>query len=220
VLASFAERSCQVEVVEPGGLLDAVAAEVKLGYGAVVLGIGDRFGEEGLPDDVSEVLARTDVPVVLVRRPRGLTRTTPWSFARALVPVAGSRTARAAQEIAFGISTSIGTETVLAHISTDGHDRPSGVGGEVLAHASGHGVDVGARVQTIERPSSAPGAEIVTLAREVAADLVVVGASQRTAVDTQFLGQMTTEILRRCPATVVAVVLPTEPPPPTTPVTG
>lgn len=43
-------------------------------------------------------------------------------------------------------------------------------------------------------------------------DLVVVGATQRTAAGTQFLGQTTTEILRTCPATVVAVVLPTEAP--------
>ena len=224
VLASLGDRPVQVEVVEGDRLLDAVAAEVKLGYGVVALGIGEDVGEHGLPDEVSEVLARTAVPVVLVRRPRGLRRTTPWSFGRALVPVAGSRTARAAQEIAFGISSSIGTETVLAHISTNGHTpdghspdghgpgeghRSTPVGDEVLAHASGHGVDVGARVQTIERPSAAPGAEIVALAQEVGADLVVVGASQRTAVETQFLGQTTTEILRRCPVTVVAVVLPT-----------
>jgi nucleotide-binding universal stress UspA family protein len=63
-------------------------------------------------------------------------------------------------------------------------------------------------VQTIERASTSPGAEIVRLAREVSADLVVVGATRRAAADTQFLGQTTTQILLHCDATVIAVVLP------------
>jgi hypothetical protein len=37
---------------------------------------------------------------------------------------------------------------------------------------------------------------------------VVVGATRRTAADTQFLGQTTTQMLLRCDATVIAVILP------------
>jgi nucleotide-binding universal stress UspA family protein len=128
-----------------------------------------------------------------------------------LVPVAGSRAGRAAQEVAFGISSSIGTETVLAHItdSTPGaQSNGSTVAGDVLAHGSEAGSNVGARVQTIERRATAPADEILTLARDVAADVVVVGATRRTAADTQFLGQTTTQMLLRCDATVIAVILP------------
>jgi Kef-type K+ transport system membrane component KefB len=209
ILASFAERAAVVEATS-GDLVDAAVEEAKLGYGAIVLGIGGRVGSAGLPGHVARLVARTDVPVLLVRRPHNLSRRTPWSFGRALVPVAGSRTARAAQEVAFGISSSIGTETVLAHVSSNGHHHPrtSAVAEDVLAHASGHGVDAGARVLTVERRAGSPGPEIVTLAEEVAADLVVVGATQRAAAERQFLGHTTSDILQRCPATVVAVILP------------
>lgn len=63
-------------------------------------------------------------------------------------------------------------------------------------------------VQSVERASSSPGGEIVRLAREVSADLVVVGATRRAAAETQFLGQTTTQILLHADATVIAVVLP------------
>ncbi|MGH9083931.1 MAG: cation:proton antiporter [Acidimicrobiales bacterium] len=214
ILASFSHRSTTIETATDVDLLEATIEEARLGYGAIVLGIGGRLGHDGLPDEVAQLIARTDLPVVLVRRPHHLTRRTPWSFGRALVPVAGSRTARAAQEVAFGISAAIGTETVLAHISTGDAERPRAtVAEDVLSHASAHGMDAGARVQTIERPAVSPGHEIVTLAEEVAADLVVVGATQRAAADTQFLGHTTTEILHRCAATVVAVILPEAPTP-------
>jgi len=222
VVAAFAERAVTVELPSNPVFVDAIVEEVKLGYGAVVLGIPEDLPGGGLPAAVAEVISRTDVPVVIVRRPKGLTRLTPSFFGRALVPVAGSRTARAAQEVAFGISSSIGTETVLAHISEERSlwERAPHVAEEVLSHASEHGLDAGARVQTIERPARSPGKEIVTLAEEVAADLVVVGATQRTAAETQFLGQTTTEILRSCGATVVAVVLPAPAAPSAPPTTG
>ncbi|HEX4866533.1 MAG TPA: cation:proton antiporter, partial [Acidimicrobiales bacterium] len=92
VLASFADRAVTVAGPSDPVLVDAVVAEVKLGYGAVVLGIGEDLPGDSLPAAVAEILSRTDVPVVLVRRPKGLTRLTPPVFGRALVPVAGSRT--------------------------------------------------------------------------------------------------------------------------------
>jgi Kef-type K+ transport system membrane component KefB/nucleotide-binding universal stress UspA family protein len=216
-LAVFDEREVGTELSAAGGLVEAVVAEAKLGYGAIVLGIPDRIASGPLPEAAGELLAQTQVPVVLVRRPRRQYRRTPWAFARALVPVAGSRAARAAQEIAFGISSSIGTETVLAHItdSTAAAQRSGrAVAGDVLAHGSEVGANVGARVQTIERRATAPADEIVSLARDVGADLVVVGGTRRTAADTQFLGQTTTQILLRCDATVVAVIPPQPPPSP------
>lgn len=209
-LAIFDGREVSTEMTSDD-LIEALGAEAKLGYGAIVLGISDRMASGPLPERVADLLAQTKVPVVLVRRPRRLLRQTPWAFARALVPVAGSRAARAAQEIAFGISSSIGTETVLAHITdSSAVARRSGseVAGDVLAHGSELGSNVGARVQTVERPATAPADEIVSLARDVAADVVVVGGTRRTATDTPFLGQTTTQILLRCDATVVAVILP------------
>jgi Kef-type K+ transport system membrane component KefB/nucleotide-binding universal stress UspA family protein len=222
VVAAFAERDITMELAPDGDFVDAVVAEAKLGYGAIVVGIGEHLPKGELPAGVAAILSRTDIPVVIVRRPKGLRRLTPSFFGRALVPVAGSRTARAAQEVAFGVSGTIGTETVLAHISHERSmwERAPHVAAEVLNQASGQGIDVGARVQTIERPGTSPGAEIVTLAEEVAADLVVVGATQRSAAETQFLGQTTTRILRDCRATVVAVVLPAPDAPANGPTTG
>lgn len=205
------DHDLRIEQTADADLVEATVAEAKLGYGAIVLGIGGDVMAEGLPPMVGEIVARTDLPVVLVRRPRQLDRRTPWAFGRSLVPVAGSRTARSAQEIAFAISSNIGTETVIAHIKSHGTAQdPSAaaVATDVLSHASERGIDVGARVQTVERASLSPGAEIVRLAREVSADLVVVGATRRAAADTQFLGQTTTQILLHCDATVIAVVLP------------
>ncbi len=219
------ERSPQLVVRAGADVGQAVIAEAKLGYGAIVIGLETGPGEGEVPEWVTEVIARTQIPVVLVRRPRLLDRRTPWAFGRALVPVSGGARARAAQEIAFGISSAIGTDTVIAHVAPPGQVTSDGVvesgafgatpattatrvGEGVLGDAFLRALSAGARVQTIERVSASPAEQIVALAREVAADVVIIGATRRTVGDGQFLGATPTEVLRHCDATVVVVVLP------------
>lgn len=190
----------------------AVTEEAKLGYGVVVIGLGPENGPDGVPHWVSEVIAATTVPVVLVRQPKFSRRATPWAFGRALVPVAAGPRAKAAQEIAFAISASIGTETVLAHVTTPTRNGADGRGRRVGPGLLGEAFDVAlrtdARVQTLERTAPSASDEIIRLTREVGADVVLMGATRRLVGGHQDLGHTTTEVLVHCHATVVAVVLP------------
>lgn len=194
-------------------LATALCAEAKLGYGAIVLGIGPDHGD-AVPAWVAQVIAGTTIPVVIVRGPALHDRRTPWAFGRALLPVAGGPSATASLEIAVGISASLGTETVLAHIAaperagTGPREAVSRLVAGLLQHASTRAISAGARVQTIERTASSPVDEILSLVHEVGADLVIVGATRKAVGGELFLGHTTSEVLTHAEATVIAVVLP------------
>lgn len=209
----FGER--EVSITEQPGVdvATAVTEEAKLGYGAVVIGF--RAGRhETLPAWIRQVVAQTTIPVVLVRGPARNGRRTPWAFARALVPVAGGRTAKASQEIAHGISNAIGTETVLAHVAAPGRGsisrreavRRAAAG--LLHQASEEARSTGARVQTLERTGSDAAEEILRMARDVGCDLVIVGSTQKESAGDLYLGHTTSEILAHERSTVIAVLLP------------
>jgi Kef-type K+ transport system membrane component KefB/nucleotide-binding universal stress UspA family protein len=115
--AVFGDRDLEVQRVGSDDAPEVILREAKLGYG--VIGVGAPDASQGpwiLSPIVDELLQETDVPVVIVRRARGLDRPTPGAFARAVVPVSATTASRAAQEIAFSLSAHIGTEIVLTHV--------------------------------------------------------------------------------------------------------
>lgn len=194
-------------------LATAICEEAKLGYGVIVIGYGASRNQP-TPEWIGRVIARTTVPVVLVRGRGRFARRTPWAFARSLVPIAGGPSAKASQEIAYGISASLGTETVLAHVTAPGRGRGRALeavtrtASGLLHQAFEHARSTGARVQTLERTGSNPADEIIKMIRDVGADIAIVGATRKEVGDDIYLGPTTTEILTHAPTTVVAVILP------------
>lgn len=230
VVNIFADRPVSVVRVSSDHASEAILAEARLGYGAI--GVGAPEASEGpwiLSPIVDDLLTQTSIPVIIVRRARNLDRALPGAFARALVPVSATASSRAAQEIAFNLSASIGTEVLLTHVATpapvateasrsrraDGSATTTApradVGATLTERAESFARELGARARTIDRNGSSPAEEIVRAAREEEADLVVLGARLRQIEGRPFLGHVVEQVLEECDATVVVVANPSGP---------
>ena len=93
----------QVRVSSPAGAVvaGAIVAEARLGYGAVCVGVASRHEGQLYSPMVDELLLHSPLPVVIVRRAEGLDTPLPGAFTRAVVPVTGTQSSRAAQEVVF-----------------------------------------------------------------------------------------------------------------------
>lgn len=214
VLDVFDGREHEVRQVED---LDAVAAildEAKLGFGVIGLGVNDTPSSGRLLSAIADdVLARSRLPMVIVRRARHQTTVLPSFFTRCLVPVSGSRSSRAAQEVAFNLGAALGTELVLTHVVSradrENADRPAL---SMLAAAQETANGLGASTRSLMRHGVSVADELVRVVESEEADLIVIGASPRRLDDQAFLGHTIEEVLARCDATVVVVSVPAEEP--------
>lgn len=112
------ERVVDHRIVKAEGAAEAIVSESKLGYGVICVGVATHHEGQLYSPMVDELLLRSTLPVLIVRRARGIATALPGAFGRAIVPVTGTRSSRAAQEIAFGLSRRLGTEIVLTHVVT------------------------------------------------------------------------------------------------------
>ncbi len=198
-----------------------IAAEAKLGYGAVVVGVAVDHKGGLLSPMVDELLQSSTVPVIIVRRARNLDRPLPGAFTRALVPVTGTASSKAAQEIAFSISEDLGTELLLSHVvpaqpglplknlfSRGEEPLDDDVTNRLIDQARTAAEGHGATVQTSIVSSATIADGIVRTASRQEADLVVLGATLRSVDGRPFLGQTVESVLERCDTTVVVVTMP------------
>lgn len=113
----FDEREVDHNILRSDNVAHAIAEESQLGYGMICLGVSGEERESRLYSPmVDELLLQAELPVLIVRKARGLKTPLPSAFVRMVVPVTGTRSSRAAQEIALGISSELGTEVVLTHV--------------------------------------------------------------------------------------------------------
>ncbi|HET6793387.1 MAG TPA: cation:proton antiporter [Acidimicrobiales bacterium] len=216
VEAVLAPRAVEKRQIDSEEVLDEILAEARLGYGVVAVGAQEAPMPGGvLSPVVDDLLTRTELPIVVVRRGRGLEGPLPAAFARALVAVAGSASSRAAQEVAFRMSRQLGTRITALHVVTRapggrGERARSGAGAgrDVLAASAAHGRELGVDVRTITRHSGSSGEAIVDAARAEDADILFLGATVRTMEDRPFLGHTVEHVLERAECTVVVVALP------------
>lgn len=213
----LAPRAVELRHVSSADVLDEIVAEAKLGYGVIALGAAEEPGPDGiLSPVVDDLLVRSPVPMVIVRRARNLTTALPGAFATAVVPVTGSSSSRAGQEVAYNLSRHLGTEVVLVHVVTrPGPDRTSrrgrpatGAGHQVLTEAASHASDMGVGVRAVNRHGPFAGAEVVAAASDCEADVVVMGATVRQVDDRPFLGHTVEYVLENAECTVVVVAVP------------
>ena len=207
---------------DEAGIADAVVQESTLGFGVIGLG-ADETDRDGIviSGRVDDVLSVSSIPVLLVRRNRTLgANRLPAAYAKAVVPIGGTPASRAASEIAFNVSSNLGTEVHLAHVVS--RDE-SGLLAGILHRGDDHGAEeVGQRLldQSAAMADGLgvgtkqalrvgdPADEILALVAELEADLVVMGANLRRPDGRPFLGHTVERVLRECDATVALVLMP------------
>ncbi len=214
VLNVFDGRDTEVRQVADRDAAAAILDEARLGFGAIGLGVVDTPRPGQLLSAVADgVLARSQLPMVVVRRARHQLTPLPSFFTRCVVPVSGTKQSRGAQEVAGNLSAQLGTELLLIHVVSRGDqsdaDRP---GMSMLSQAEAYVQDLGATARTLLRHGVSVADELVHLVEREEADLVIIGATPRQLDERVFLGHTIEEMLARCDATIVVVTVPDEAP--------
>lgn len=224
VRAAFTRRAARYEHASGAEPLAAILQHARLGYGAIVLGATDTRQAGALISPlVDELLAASPLPVLMVRRGADVDPLAPLAFRRILVPSAGKQSGRAAQEVAFGLAKQLDARVLIAHVVTtpsprrallfrrpkaEANHTASEAALGVVEEARSRAAEIGARADTeIRIDVSVPDA-LLALAREHAADLVVLGASLRQFSGRPFLGHGVEYLLEQCRSTILVVTLP------------
>ncbi|MDW3219188.1 MAG: cation:proton antiporter [Acidimicrobiales bacterium] len=221
VEAVLDEREVDHRQVKGDDIAGSIVAESRLGYGVIAVGVAARHEGQLYSPMVDELLLNATLPVVIVRRARGLDRPLPPAFSRVIVPVTGTRSSRSAQEVAFSISSNLGTEVVLTHVLSRSSPLPRifgrrqreddpamAVADQMIEGAAALATESGLQTRAVVRESDTAGAALVAAAREETADLVVLGAQLRNVDGRPFLGNTVETVLEQSDATVVVVAYP------------
>lgn len=226
-------RSVERRLLSGSDPVDALLEEVRLGYGTAVVGCSSPEGERTLPPLIEQLALRTPVPLMIVRRGLDVTSRLPAAYGRVLIPVTGTASSVAAQELGLAVSATIGTEAVLTHVvhHDDDAEEPGArsrrpwapvdvlapsasaarrAGQAMLDDAAGRAAGLGARAVVALTEADSTAAGILELAELHETDLVIVGATRRSVDGELFLGHTVERLLRRCRATLVVVVSPPE----------
>ena len=221
VEAVLDEREVDHRQVRGDDIAGEILAESLLGCGVIAVGVAARHEGQLYSPMVDELLLNATLPLVIVRRARGLDRPLPAAFSRVIVPVTGTRSSRSAQEVAFSISAQLGTEVVLTHVfhrtsplprifgRRGREEDPSmAVADQLITGATTLAADSGLTPRTLIRESASAGTALVDAARSETADLVVLGAQLRNVDGRPFLGHRVETVLEQSDATVVVVAHP------------
>jgi Kef-type K+ transport system membrane component KefB/nucleotide-binding universal stress UspA family protein len=195
----------------------AIAREAALGYDLVVMGATET--REGTFNTVIDrVLARVETPAVVVRFPpdHDVADDLPN---RVLVPVAASRSTRAAEELAYSVAKAAGGRCFALHVvnrpegsgmmlQTGAIDESLRAGHELVRAAATFGRRLGVSVETGVRVAPNAQEEIVSFANSGTFDLLVLGASTRALTDRPFYGHRVSYILDHAELPVAVVSLP------------
>lgn len=213
------EASDDLSVANRDQVANAIAAEARLGYDAIIMGTPANLDPNSLFSDVIDtVWASSPVPTVVVRQPRNLDGRLPWAFSRAVVPVSGATSSRGGQEIAAYLSSQIGTQLHQLHVLTGQASRLEAVLGgsapaldtarHILDDAATYADTIGANHVSLVQHAATPGEAIVETVVELNADLVVLSGTTRTTGDAPFLGHTLQHVLDHSDATIIVASTP------------
>ncbi len=216
------EREVDHSQLRGDDIASQIVAESLLGYGVIVVGVAARHAGVLYSPMVDELLLNASIPVVIVRRARGLDRPLPAAFSRAIVPVTGTTSSLSAQEVAFSISAELGTEIVLTHVvNRPGSHLPNflsrrrtnddpvlDAADEMMGRALVRAEESGVTSRLLMAEGVSAGHVLVDSARKESADLVVLGAQLRHVDGRPFIGHTVETVLERSDATVVVVAQP------------
>ncbi len=213
---ALVERARSVRRVA-GDAASAISREAALGYDLLLMGATEP-GDGGFNTVIDRVLARIDIPAVVVRFPpdHEVGEELPD---RVLVPVAATRSTRAAEELAYSITKASGGRPFALHVV----NRPEGsgillpggsmheslrAGQELVSAAAAFGERLGISVEAGVRVAPNAEEEIVAFANSGAFDLLVLGTSTRALTDRPFYGHRVSYILENAGVPVAVVSLP------------
>jgi len=191
-----------------------ILKEAGMGHRLLTLGLNEDFaGSHELSAPIQRVIADTPIPLLLVRHGshvRGPRDLDGREIRRILLGVTGTLPGRAAEELAFRLSTSFDAEVLAIHVVTrgeSGNERSAAVERQLtrvkeVAETFGSGSHVQAR----RAPAAAE--ELVRAADEWRADTIVLGATVRPVGGRPFLGHGTEWLLEHARQTVISVVYP------------
>ena len=203
-----------------------ILEQARLGFGAIGMGATDRRqGSRLVSELVDDLLSNSPLPVIMVRRASvngdGLV------FRRILVPAEGTAAGRAAQEVGFSVARRLDADVVLAHVVTaprspvlsqllpwrraersGAEQERVAVAERVVEEARAFAEEMGVRAATFVRTGVSAAEELLTLAREADADLVVVAANVRQVSGRPFLGHGVEHLLAESACTLVVVATP------------
>ena len=215
------ERAVDHRSVNGSSAATEITAESRLGYAVIAVGVATRHEGQLYSPMVDEILLNASIPVLIVRRARGLDRPLPAAFSRVVVPVTGTRSSSAAQEVAFAIADQLGTEVVLTHVlnrktfvprvlkrRTADLEPSEVIAKELMDIATLRAVDAGVWPRTLIPSSANVPSALVAVARDEDCDLVVLGAQLRNVDGRPFLGHTVETVLEQCDANVAVVALP------------
>lgn len=175
---------------------------------AIVLGSGEQTDEIG--STAEQVARRSNKPVWIVKSGAA------GAVERILCPFDFSLHSQRALVNAIHLARQLDARLVLLHViespsppsstTAASSDRQAYIDEQrqrlagVLARLDSHGVNVDCEVRTGEPPS-----QIQNAARELKADLLVMGSAGRTGLSRLFLGSVATKVLRHLPCSVITV---------------
>ncbi len=225
-LSVFDRRSVETRRLSSDTVLEGILDEVRLGYGAIGVGAADEPAPGHLLSPVvDDLLVRSPVPLIVVRRGRQAKDPAQPGFTRLLVPVSGGAASRAAQEVGFNVSRKLDSEVLLTHVvphsspdrgrSEDGEDGradPSRsrneMGKAVVEQAETMASGLEATLTATIRRGASASDEILSAAESTGADLIVLGTTVHMAGGNPFLGHTAEQVLENAEPTVAVVVLP------------
>jgi nucleotide-binding universal stress UspA family protein len=164
---------------------------------------------------LQRVIARSPVPVLLVSRSRDAVAMEP-PIRRIAVPSLGTRSGRAAQDIAFAVAERSEAQVHAVHVVTT--DAPAELdpdggawrtsGDDALAGSADIAARFGQTAALTRTQGTTTGRELLRHADDVAADLIVFGVEPLAAGDRAFLGYDAEHVLERARQTVALIILP------------
>ena len=230
VASVFTRRDVTVEHVDGEDPVESVMAHIQLGFDVIGIGAWQGRGEGPLLSPLSEaILSRSKVPVVVVWDGADGRAESVHGFRKILVPVVSTVASRAAQEVAFSLAAHSETEVVVAHIDVERSApvpaaigaRPEQAGQDdrrsqnrsrladgVIYEAADLARRLGVQPETIVRKSKSRAESICGLARELQADLVVLGSELQPVAGETFLGDLVERLIVAVDCSVAVVAMP------------
>lgn len=192
-----------------------ILKEAGLGYDLLVLGLTEEFaGTHELSEPLRRVLASSPIPVLLIRGRKGSAgpgRRRP--IRKVLVPVTGTRTGRAAEEIAYMLGARLTADVDAIHVVETPNVGATNGAVRQLERARTLSERLGGGARTATAVGTVPHEVLLTAAQDRAADLIVVGTQARSVDGTEpFLGYGPEFLLEHASATVMVLVFPEDAP--------
>jgi nucleotide-binding universal stress UspA family protein len=146
------------------------------------------------------------------------------TFKRILLPTDGSACSRQAMTYAFSLAQQYGAQVIALHVGHHAWEQPLAPGAveagvdviariqhedaaeeqRLLTEVTRAGAQGGVAVET-RHMSGSPPRVIIQMAKEISADLVVMGTHGRTGISHVLLGSVAEEVVRRAPCPVLIV---------------